>query len=165
MIAPFAQGLGRLGAMAAIALYVTTVPAMAAGPFSGLNGRWVGAGHIELENGSRETIHCRASYAVEPDGLAMHQSLRCASDSYNFELRSDVESNANQISGNWSELTRNVSGKLSGEARRGHIEVDVKSETFNAQLILVSQGSRQTVTISSKGTQFTGAQITLRRKG
>jgi len=165
MIAPFAQGLGRLATMATIALWVTTLPAMAAGPFSGLNGRWVGTGQIQLQNGSRETIHCRASYEVGPSGRAMHQSLRCASDSYNFELRSDVESNGNQIFGNWSERTRNVSGKLSGQARRGRIEVDVQSETFNAQLILVSHGSRQTVTISSEGTQFTGAKIALRRRG
>ena len=95
----------------------------------------------------------------------MHQSLRCASDSYNFELRSDVESHGNQISGNWSELTRSVSGKLSGHARRGHIEALVKSEAFNATLTLTSHGNRQSVTIQSEGTQFSGATIKLARGG
>jgi hypothetical protein len=164
MIARIAEGKGRLAAMAAIALWAASATAAAAGPFSGLDGRWTGTGHVALDNGTRERIRCRATYEVEPNGQAMHQALRCASDSYNFELRSDVESHDNQISGNWSELTRKVSGSLSGHARHGRIEVDVKSDTFNAKLILVSHGNRQSVTIESKGTQFTGAKIKLARQ-
>ncbi len=164
MIAPFAEGLSRWAAVSAIALWASTAPAKAAGPFSGLDGRWNGIGHIELSDGSKETIHCRATYDVGSSGRAMHQSLRCASDSYNFELRSDVESRGNEISGNWSELTRNISGRLSGHGRRGHIEVDVKSDAFNARLILVSHGNRQSVIITTKGTQFSGAKITLSRR-
>jgi hypothetical protein len=166
MIAPFAEGMGRLAAAVVIALCAATVPVAAqSGPFSGLRGQWSGAGHIELEGGTRERIRCRATYQVSGNGRTMHQALRCASDSYNFELRSDVESHGNQISGNWSELTRNVGGILSGHARRGRIEVAVKSATFNAQLILTSHGNRQSVTIQSKGTQFTGVSIKLSRRG
>jgi hypothetical protein len=166
MIAPFAERLGRLAAVVAIALCAAAAPARAAsGPFSALGGHWRGAGHIELANGSKERIHCRASYEVEPGGRAMHQALRCASDSYNFELRSDVESHGNRISGYWSELSRNVSGKLSGYFRHGRIEITVKTGEFTAQLILVSHGNRQSVTIQSKGAQFTGASIHLTRRG
>jgi len=166
MIAPFAERLGRLAAVAAIALSATAAPAKAAGgPFSALGGHWRGAGHIELANGTWERIHCRASYEVEPGGRAMHQALRCASDSYNFELRSDVESHSNRISGYWSELSRNISGKLTGYYRHGRIEVTVKTGEFTAQLTLVSHGNRQSVTIQSKGTKFTGASIHLTRRG
>ena len=166
MIAPFVEQLSRLAAVAAVALWTATVPAEAAdGPFSGLGGRWNGTGHVELANGTKERIRCRASYEVSGDGRAMHQALRCASDSYKFELRSDVESRGNRISGNWSEITRSVSGKLTGHARRGRIEVIVDSETFKAKLILDSHGNRQSVTIKSQGTQFTGATIKLARKG
>jgi hypothetical protein len=166
MTAPFAQALGRLTVVAAIALWAVAAPAKAdSGPFSGLGGRWTGSGHIELSDGSKERVRCRATYEVGPSGRAMHQSLRCASDSYNFELRSDVESRGNQIFGNWSELTRSIGGKLSGHGRRGRIEVDVKSDNFKARLILISHGNRQTVTIRSKGTQFSGASITLSRRG
>ena len=165
MIAPFAEHLGRLAAVAAVALWTATVPAEAAGgPFSGLDGSWNGTGYIQLSNGTKERIRCRASYEVSGDGRAMHQALRCASDSYNFELRSDVESQGSRIFGNWSELTRSISGKLSGHVRRGRIEVFVKSETFNAKLILDSHGNRQSVTIKSEGTQFSGATIKLARK-
>jgi hypothetical protein len=166
MISPFTKYFGSLAAVAAVALWAATVSTEAAGgPFSGLGGRWNGTGHIELSNGTKERIRCRATYEVSGDGRAMHQSLRCASDSYNFELRSDVESQGSRISGNWSELTRSVSGKLSGQARHGRIEVFVKSETFNAKLVLDSHGNRQSVTIKSEGTQFSGATIKLARQG
>jgi hypothetical protein len=166
MITPFVERLGRLAAAAAIALCAATAAAEAqSGPFAGLGGRWHGSGHIHLADGSKERIRCRATYEVGSGGTAMHQSLRCASDSYNFELRSDVESRGSQVSGHWSELTRNVSGQLSGHARRGRIAVTVKIGEFNAVLTLVSHGNRQSVTIQSKGARFTGASITLTRRG
>jgi hypothetical protein len=165
MIGPLAEAPGRLAVVVAIALWAATAPAAAQnGPFSGLNGQWRGGGHIELSNGGKERIRCRASYEVGPDGKAMHQALRCASDSYNFELRSDVESQGNRIFGNWTELTRNIGGKLSGRGRHGRIDVEVKSDNFKAELILVSHGNRQSVTIKSQGTQFSGASITLTRR-
>jgi hypothetical protein len=164
MIAPFAGRILRSAAVALIALWAVTATANAqSGPFAGLGGAWSGSGHIDLSNGTKERIRCRATYEVGSGGRAMHQALRCASDSYNFELRADVESQGNEISGNWSEITRNVSGRLSGNARHGHIDVRVNSDTFNAELTLISRGDRQTVTIRSVGTQFTGVSISLRR--
>jgi hypothetical protein len=133
------------------------------GPFAGFNGQWVGAGKIKLANGAEERIRCRATYAEGDGGRAFQQSLRCASDSYNFELRSDVESHGNQITGNWNETTRNVGGTVSGRAKPGKIEVRVNNPSFSADLTLISQGDVQTVTIRSEGTQFTAASMSLRR--
>jgi len=153
-----------LSVLAAAALGAATVPA-SAGPFSGLEGAWSGSGQISLENGAKERIRCRANYSVGNGGNTLQQSLRCASDSYNFELRSDVESHDGRISGNWVESTRNVGGTLSGSARHGRIEVSVESPSFNAALTLSSHGNRQSVTIRSSGGQLTGASITLERRG
>ena len=133
------------------------------GPFAGLDGVWSGRGQIHLANGSRENLHCRATYQVGADGRAMHQALRCASDSYKFELRSDVESQGIEISGNWSELTHSIAGKLSGKAQRGRIEVRVNSDVLNAEVTLVSRGDQQTVTIFSPGSQINNVAISLRR--
>ena len=154
-----------LSALAAIALSAATASA-SAGPFSGLAGSWSGGGHISLANGTKERIRCRAHYAVGRDGNAVQQSLRCASDSYNFELRSDVESHGGRISGNWNESTRQIGGTLSGHARDGHIEVTVYNPNFSAHLSLTLHGHRQSVVIrTSGGGQFTGASISLARRG
>jgi hypothetical protein len=161
---PFAQHLCRLGAAAAIILSAATLPATAeAGPFSGLDGQWTGGGHIKLSDGTQERIRCRASYAVGNGGTMLQQALRCASDSYNFELRSDVESHGSRISGNWNELTRNIGGTVSGHGRSGHIDVAINNPNFSASLTLSSHGDHQSVTIRSKGTAFAGATVSLRR--
>ena len=163
MFSSFAARAGRLVAVTAIAFWAASAAAASAGPFSGLGGTWSGRGQIHLANGSKESLSCRASYQVDAGGQTMHQVLRCASDSYNFELRSNVESQGDQISGNWSELTRSLGGKLSGQARHGRIDVRVQGDVFNAEVTLVSSGNRQTVTISAPGSQISGVAISLRR--
>src|ERR1700674_806033 len=82
-------------------------------PFAGMAGLWSGGGRIDLQNGTSERIRCRASYAVGGGGSTMQQQLRCASDSYRFEVSSTVESRAGSLSGSWSELTRNLTGQIS----------------------------------------------------
>ena len=165
MAASFSRRLIWLGALAALAIGTATTPAFA-GPFSGLAGSWSGSGHISLSDGTRERIRCRAHYAVGNDGNMLQQSLRCASDSYNFELRSDVESHGGRITGNWNESTRQIGGTLSGRARHGRIEVSVQNPNFSARLTLISHGRHQSVIIrSSGGGQFTGASISLARRG
>ena len=161
----FSRRLFWLGALAALAFGTATTSAYA-GPFSGLAGSWAGSGHISLSNGTKERIRCRAHYSVGNGGNMLQQSLRCASDSYNFELRSDVESHGGHVTGNWNESTRQIGGTLSGHARQGHIEVSVQNPNFNARLTLISQGRHQSVIIrSSGGGQFTGASIRLARRG
>src|SRR4051812_14815039 len=85
-------------------------------PFAGLAGSWAGSGTIGTSNGTRERIRCRASYAVNVGGSTLQLSLRCASDSYRFELNSDVRYAAGDISGNWSEATRGIAGSIYGTA-------------------------------------------------
>ena len=165
-MSPIAQRLCRLAAAAAMMLCAATLSATAeGGPFSGLEGQWSGAGHIKLSDGTQERIRCRASYVVGNGGTMLQQALRCASDSYNFELRSDVESHGSQISGNWNELTRGIGGTVGGHGRRGHIDVAIDSPNFSASLTLSSHGNHQSVTIRSHGTAFAGATVSLRRSG
>lgn len=90
----------------------------------------------------------------------MKQSLRCASDSYKIDLSSDVTNQGGQISGNWSEASRNVFGDLHGTAGGGQIEVFVEANGFAASLTLRTTGNRQTVQISSKG-EIRGVNITM----
>ena len=72
-------------------LAATPVLAQSA-PFAGFSGAWSGAGTIMLADGSKERLRCRASYRLSSGDKALQQSLRCASDSYKFELSSDVVS-------------------------------------------------------------------------
>lgn len=131
-------------------------------PFAGMAGVWSGSGTIALEGGATERIRCRATYAVSGDGTGLNQSLTCASDSYKFDLKSDVTARNGALSGQWSEASRGVGGTLSGRAGNGQFNVVVTAPAFTANLVLVTQGKKQNVTISSEG-QFKGAKIALTR--
>ncbi len=130
------------------------------GPFAGMAGVWSGSGTIALEDGATERIRCRATYAVSGDGVGLNQSLTCASDSYKFDLKSDVTARGNSLTGQWSEASRGVGGTLSGRSGNGQFNVTVTAPAFTANLVLVTQGKKQSVTISSEG-QFKGAKISM----
>jgi hypothetical protein len=131
-------------------------------PFAGMAGVWSGAGTIELDDGAKERIRCRATYAVSHDGDGLNQSLVCASDSYKFDLRSDVTANNGVLSGSWSEASRNVSGSLEGRAGRGQFNVVVSAPSFTANVSLRTNGNKQSVSITSQG-QIKNASISLTR--
>lgn len=135
----------------------------AAQPFAGMAGVWSGRGTISLAGGSREAIRCRATYAVRSDGDGLQQTLRCASDSYKFELSSNVIARGGKLTGTWSEATRNVSGDLEGTTSHGKFQVVVSAPAFSANLQLVTKGNSQSVVIRSEGSEFQGVNISLTR--
>jgi hypothetical protein len=132
-------------------------------PFSGMAGRWSGSGTISLAGGDQERVRCKATYAIGNNGTVLQQSLRCASDSYKFELSSDVVSNDGKLTGTWREITRNISGNLHGTATSGRFQVVVSAAAFSANVFLTTRGSSQSVVIRSEGSEFKGASITLAR--
>jgi hypothetical protein len=134
------------------------------GPFSGLSGSWSGSGTVTLSNGSSERIRCRATYVVGSGGNNLQQELRCASDSYRFELRGNVTHSGGQISGNWSEATRNTGGNVSGRASEGYVQAVVLGPAFAANLAVTTRGDRQSVTIRSEGAEVSHVSITLSRR-
>jgi hypothetical protein len=155
----FGQAVRAAGVGAALMLSVTAGHAQS-GPFAGFSGAWSGNGTVALSDGSTERIRCKADYKVDGSGMALKQNLRCASDSYKFDLSSDVTSQGNRISGNWSEASRNIFGNLQGTAGAGQIDVFVEAAGFAANLTLRTNGNRQTVQISSKG-DIRGVNITM----
>src|SRR5215218_8969462 len=119
-----AFGLSAVVAATTLALSAlsATSPALAqASAFNGLEGSWGGTGTITLSNGSTERIRCRATYNV-PIETNMQMNIRCASDSYKFDLTSNVVlKGGGVIAGTWSETSRAVGGSIQGTANSGQI--------------------------------------------
>jgi len=134
-------------------LLLLSAPAIGAQPsaFTGLGGAWSGGGTVSLSDGSTERIRCRANYSVDGEGTTLKQTLRCASDSYKFDLDSDVVSQGGSVSGTWSESSRNINGSLRGRAIGDRITVFVEAAGFAANLTLTTHGSRQSISINSQG--------------
>src|SRR5450756_880531 len=156
----FGQAIKAAGVGAALMLPVSVSHAQ----LTGFNGSWSGNGTVALSDGTTERIRCKASYNVNGTGLGLKQTLRCASDSYKFDLSTDVTSQGDRISGSWSEASRNVFGNLQGTAGGGQIEVFVEASGFAASVTLRTTGNKQTVQISSKG-EIRGVNITMSKGG
>ena len=155
----FGQVIKAAAVAAALILSVSAGYAQSR-PFAGFDGAWSGNGTVSLSDGSTERIRCRADYKINGTGLGLKQTLRCASDSYKFDLSSDVTSQGDRISGNWNEASRNIFGNLQGTAGGGKIDVLVEAPGFTANLMMRTNGNRQTVQISSKG-DIRGVTITM----
>ena len=139
--------------------------AVAGNPFEQLAGKWSGSGTIDLSNGRHEPIKCRASYDVLEEQNKLQLNIRCASESYNFDLRGSASYSGEAITGNWSESTRNAAGTLSGSVKGSGFRVVAKGPSFSADLDLVTQGDKQSVTIMSQDAEapVLGATIALTR--
>jgi hypothetical protein len=155
----FGHAFKAAGAGAILLLSVSAGHAQS-GPFAGFDGAWSGTGTVSMSDGSSERIRCRATYKVDGGGSALAQTLRCASDSYKFDLSSNVTSQGNNVSGSWSEASRNVYGNLVGKAGGGQIDVFVEAAGFAANITLTTRGNKQSVSISSKG-EIRGVSINM----
>ena len=159
-----AIGAAATGALL-LALLTTKGDAQAtAGPFAALAGNWSGGGTLTMSNGEQQPMRCRANYAVGGRGENMQLTIRCASDSFNFDLASHVENRDGRLSGEWSEATRNVGGTITGRANGSQIQAQATSPNFSANLSLTTQGNRQAVAILPQGTDVERVSLTLSRR-
>jgi hypothetical protein len=147
-----------------VASLLTSV-AMAAplGPFAALTGSWSGTGTIDFKDGHTERLRCRAD-ETGGRGDTLQITLRCASDSYNFELSSDVTYQDGAITGSWTEATHNIKGPVTGSASGNRIDVSAKGQNFAANLRLTTMGNRQVISISAAGSEISGVMLEMSRR-
>ena len=138
-------------------------PRAADNPFSHFAGNWSGTGTITVQGGSRERIRCRGQYTAAPRGSSLTMGLRCAGDSYKFELQSDITYDGGNISGTWNEVTRQVYGSLSGRSTNSRIEAVAQSVGFTATLLVATRGNHQSVSIKSPGSEISEVAVSLAR--
>ena len=148
-----------------MALAVAASPTEAAmSPFRAMAGSWSGGGVLDMADGQQERLRCRASYDVGATGEELRLNLRCASPSYNFDLASQVQYRGGEISGEWSEASRNASGTIEGRAVGDRVEAAARGQTFSANLSLTTRGNRQSVSIRPEGTDVRAVSLSLERR-
>jgi hypothetical protein len=137
--------------------------AAAAGPFAALPGTWSGTGKIRVGD-TTERIRCRATYRLSGDH-DVNLTLACASDTYKFDLTGDFTADEqNNISGRWTERSRNVGGTAIGAAHGERFRIHIETSAFAGNLSMVTKHNRQSVSIDTHGGgQVAEASITLSR--
>ena len=147
---------------AAVAFFLTAFAASAsyaqASAFAGMAGTWSGSGTVSLDDGSSERIRCRATYKV--NGASMDMNLTCASDAYKFNLLAAVVAQGGQVTGNWSETSRNVGGSIQGRGANGSFQVIAQAAGFNSDIALKTTGNKQQIVMKADS-QFRAANISL----
>jgi hypothetical protein len=150
-------------ALAGFALLAASGAAQAADtPFTAMAGAWSGSGTVTLANGAKEQIRCRANNNVDGSGSNLVLALRCASDSYKFELQGNVNHNAGAVSGTWAELTHRVGGTITGSASANRVSVRVEG-TIAAMLAVTTRGNQQQISIESPGAEMSSVAISMSR--
>ena len=150
-----------LGAVSAGVLAASASSAFAEGPFSSFEGNWSGTGTVSVANGSKERLRCRAHYDVGGGGNTLSQNLTCASDSYKFNVVSDVRSEGGSISGNWEETSRSAKGRISGSITPTQVSAYVSGIGFTARIGIAAHAGRQSITISPTGTDIRNVSVTM----
>jgi hypothetical protein len=143
-------------------LVLASVAHGAGGPFANMSGAWAGRGIVTLASGAKEAIRCRANYNVDNTAANLKLSLRCSSDSYKFELESNVAHSNGQVSGFWNEVTHRVGGTLAGKAVGDRLQMRVDG-TIAAMLEISTRADHQSVSIQSPGSPMTAVAISLSR--
>jgi hypothetical protein len=148
--------------LAAVAFFLTAFAASTSyaqsSAFAGMAGTWSGPGTVTLDDGSNERIRCRATYKVA--GASMEMSLTCASDAYKFNLLAAVVAQGGEVSGTWSETSRNVGGNIQGRGANGSFQVVAQAAGFSSNIALKTTGNKQSIAMRADS-QFRAANISL----
>jgi hypothetical protein len=145
---------------AMLALAASATPS-AADAFGGLSGSWSGGGQFRLQDGRSESLRCSANYA--PRRQAVGLSLRCASPSNRIELRANLVSRGNRVSGTWEERSYNVSGSVSGVGAGNSLRLGINGGGLSGSMVVTTVGGSQSISVRTDGAALRGINIRLRR--
>jgi len=132
------------------------------GPFFKYGGNWAGSGFLYLSDETKERIRCQAKFTPS-NTLDLQIALRCAGDSYNFNVQSDLNYVRGAVSGGWNESTLGIDGDVSGQMNGDNIRAVIESLSFRATFELILVGDRQQIKIQSPGSQISSVVIWLNR--
>ncbi len=130
--------------------------------FENLAGTWSGAGTVTVSEGNSERLRCRAEYSAS-GSTRLHIALRCASDSLNLEVSSDVARQGDRLGGTWNESSTGVSGDLSGTVGPSQMQASVSGPSVSGHLTLVLRGDVQSLTLTTEGSVSANASAVLSR--
>jgi hypothetical protein len=155
--------LAGIVALGLAATQAVPVSAVDVSPFERLVGRWVGEGRLGVRDNPTETVKCRVSYVHRKDGDQLRQTLRCASAGGNIEVQSTVSHIGGTLAGSWKELTRDMSGVVSGSVTPKGFRVAVKGDGLTANMNIVLVGARQVIEIQFINSSLIGLTLILEK--
>jgi hypothetical protein len=124
-----------------------------------LLGSWSGSGQIRYDDGQSERIRCSAFYTGSAQAFKL--AIRCRSDSTEIEIRGQLTTQGDTVSGTWVERTFNASGEASGRIAGDKLSLSVSGGGFSGSMSVAQSGGRQVVTITTEGIRMRSVTVTL----
>ena len=149
-----------LRAVAAAGLGLASLSASAQSPslFAALDGARNGSGQVKLDNGKSEKIKCKGYYTAKDGGAELGIAIDCANASVRINMRAKLIDAQGKVSGTWEEREFNQSGEVTGSATADKLTVTFAGG-MTGTLAIAASGSTQTVSISTGGPGFFGADL------
>jgi hypothetical protein len=138
---------------------VTASAEDASGFFAKVTGTWNGNGTITMQDGAKERIRCRIEY--KGAGKKLDQLMRCASDSYKFNVNAAIEYAASDISGKWNATDYDLNGEVTGRVEGNQMLVRIRGSGLSVNLVVAVNGKKQDIKLISEGTKVSGMTVSL----
>ena len=134
-----------------------------ASPFDKMVGRWLGDGRFGTRDGKTENVKCRVTYLVSEQGRQARQTIRCATEGTSIEVQSTVTHEAGELKGSWKELSRDMSGELSGRVTANGFKVAIRGSDLNANMDIIVKDNRQIIEIQFINSPLIGLTLVLNK--
>jgi hypothetical protein len=132
-----------------------------ASPFVKLSGRWLGEGRFGTKDGKIEQVKCRVTYVVAEGAQQVRQTIRCATEGTSVEVQSFVTHNAGELKGTWKELSRDMSGDLTGSVTPNGFKVSIRGSDLNANMDIIVKDNKQIIEIQFMSSSLVGLTLVL----
>jgi hypothetical protein len=143
----------------------TTMPSNATdATFAALAGAWGGTGNVRLENGKTERLKCKGYYNPKAGGTGLGMAINCGNASFKINMRANLSSSGNNITGTWEEREFNQVGNVSGSKTSTGFSLKF-SGAISGTMQVSTTGSSQTVSISTGGPGFRGVNLQFAKNG
>jgi hypothetical protein len=137
---------------------ITSAAAQSRSLFASLDGAWNGSGRVRLDNGRSERIKCKGYYNAKAGGAQLGIAIDCANAAVRINMRANLTDAAGKVSGTWEEREYNQSGNVTGSATADKLTLTFAGG-LTGTLSIAANGSTQTVSISTGGPGFVGADL------
>lgn len=147
------------------ALVATTIPSNANdATFAALAGAWGGSGSVKLDNGKTERLKCKGYYNPKAGGSGLGMAINCGNASFKINMRANLKSAGNNITGTWEEREFNQVGNISGVKTESGFSLKF-SGAISGSMSVSTNGGSQTVSISTGGPGFRGVNLQFAKNG
>jgi hypothetical protein len=132
--------------------------------FASLAGAWGGSGNVRLDNGKTERMKCKGYYNPKSGGNALGMAINCGNASFKINMRANLTSSGNAITGTWEEREFNQTGNVTGVKTGNGFSLKF-SGAISGSMQVSTNGSSQTVSISTGGPGFRGVNLQFAKNG